>query len=70
MKLPAFTAELSLREINQTSIYKIGDGIRRENLLNIVTPASHKSYCRRMLRRCISGSDPRSYACDYYLFYC
>jgi hypothetical protein len=70
MKLPAFTAELSLRESGQISTYRIEDEGRRENLVNRVIPASHKSYCNRMLRRCISGSNPRSSACDYWLFNC
>lgn len=70
MNYPDFTAERSLQtghcQLPHPAVGSYGADIPFE----MVTPSSHASYCRRLLTKCITGSDPRSFACDSWLILC
>lgn len=70
MNYPGFTAEYSLQKAHCPTSHRVRGSQGADVPFETVTPASHASYCRRLLRKCISGSDPRSFACDSWLILC
>jgi len=64
--IPGFTAELAL---DQTAArFRRAKWKADDNVAFSVTPASR--YCRRLLRKCLAGDDPRSFECDSWLILC
>lgn len=75
MRLPGFTAELTLEKSHCVwgGTPSRGEQTVRRSVVAASggrKPLSQKVYCRRLLRQCISGSDPRSLACDSWLIFC
>ena len=70
MNYPGFTAERSLTKDHCPTPHRAPGSQGADVPFEMVTPSSHASYCRRLLRKCISGSDPRSFACDSWLITC
>jgi hypothetical protein len=69
MKIPGFTADASV-EVKE-NFYKTVDtnSYATDRVLpNQVIPASAR--CRRLLKKCVSGDNPRSFACDSWLILC
>jgi hypothetical protein len=65
--LPGFTAEIAV-EFATTLSWCGKLSAASDKVENTVTPSSRA--CKRLLKVCISGPDPRSYACDYWLLHC
>jgi hypothetical protein len=68
MNMPGFTAEASLERARNS--YQAADTPISANYETGVAPASRRAVCRRLLKECVSGDDPRSYACDSWLILC
>jgi hypothetical protein len=72
MSLPGFTAAQALK--SSTNDWKLHivvdwkDPDSTQTMQQLVIPASR--YCRRLLRTCLAGDDPRSFACDSWLILC
>ena len=70
-RIPGFVAEraLTVKLDRRASVdeYRSEVPTRANNGARIV-PMSR--YCRRLLRECLAGSNPRSFACDSWLILC
>lgn len=65
--LPGFTAEIAV-EFATTLSWRGKLSAASDKVENTVIPSS--KYCKRLLKECISGPDPRSFACDSWLVLC
>jgi len=68
MRIPGFTAIVSVRASETSTKPNASMAAREDRMPAGVFPAS--AYCRRLLRKCLSGDDPRSFACDSWLILC
>ena len=74
MNMPGFTGEMSLglKNTDRAYLYRLantaessGVGSRGE-----IIPVLSAKRCRRLLKECVSGDDPRSFACDSWIILC
>jgi hypothetical protein len=71
-RIPGFFAERALVGRRHHSASFDDDRSETNDRLNDgtrVVPASSR-YCRRLLKKCLAGDDPRSFACDSWLILC
>jgi len=73
MSIPGFTAEAALKSSTNDwkwdTVIEWGQPDSMRTMPGVVIPAS-SSYCRKLLRKCLAGDDPRSFACDSWLILC
>jgi len=66
--IPGFSAEASLAD-PEDAIEILGPAPADRRTSIRVIPSSSRR-CRRLLKKCLAGDDPRSFACDSWLILC